>query len=116
MPLNQELVFYTTASGRCQVKEFLDGLDSVPREMGKSLIEDLVTGNIQRKPKATAHLEDSIWELRWSFRGRAYRVTYCAERGKVVLLWGFEKKTQKTPKNVITQSKSRRNEWRKDNG
>lgn len=115
MPSPLELVMYTTPAGNCQVSDFLAGLDPIPREMGFELISELLEGTIRDKPKSTAHLDGPIWELRWSFQKRIYRLTYVAEDGKAVLLHGFEKKTQKTPQNIITQSKKRHIDWRKGN-
>jgi phage-related protein len=43
-----------------------------------------------------------IWEVRSSLpHGRIARVLFCVEREYMVLLHGFMKKTQKTPKQDI---------------
>ena len=43
-----------------------------------------------------------LWEVRSSLpRGRVARVIFCVERDCMVLLHGFLKKTQKTPKQEI---------------
>ena len=43
-----------------------------------------------------------LWEVRSSLpRGRIARVLFCVEHGRMVLLHGFLKKTQKTPQRDI---------------
>lgn len=43
-----------------------------------------------------------LWEVRSSLpRGQIARVLFCVERGGMVLLHGFLKKTQKTPQHEI---------------
>ena len=43
-----------------------------------------------------------LWEVRSSLpRGRIARVLFCVEQGRMMLLHGFIKKTQKTPQRDI---------------
>ena len=43
-----------------------------------------------------------LWEVRSSLpRGRIARVIFCVARGQMVLLHGFIKKTQKTPRHDL---------------
>jgi phage-related protein len=50
-----------------------------------------------------------IWEVRSSLpHGRIARVLFCVERECMVLLHGFMKKTQKTPKQDIDLALRRR--------
>lgn len=49
-----------------------------------------------------------LWEIRSSLTGgRIARVLFCVEHGRMVLLDGFIKKTQKTPARAIEVAVSR---------
>ena len=50
-------------------------------------------------------LGGGLWEVRSNLaHGRIARVIFCVSDGKMVLLHGFEKKTQKTPKTGFGDS------------
>lgn len=50
-----------------------------------------------------------LWEVRSRLpRGRIARVLFCEEQGRMVLLHGFIKKTQKTPQREIDLALKRR--------
>lgn len=50
-----------------------------------------------------------LWEVRSRLpRGRIARVLFCVEQGRMVLLHGFIKKTQKTPQHDLDLALKRR--------
>jgi phage-related protein len=50
-----------------------------------------------------------LWEVRSRLpRGRIARVLFCVEQGRMVLLHGFIKKTQKTPRHDLDLALKRR--------
>jgi phage-related protein len=50
-----------------------------------------------------------LWEVRSRLpRGRIARVLFCEEQGRMVLLHGFIKKTQKTPRHDLDLALKRR--------
>ena len=52
-----------------------------------------------------------LWEVRSDLTGgRIARVIFCIKNGEMVLLHGFEKKTQKTPKQDIELAFGRKKE------
>jgi phage-related protein len=56
-------------------------------------------------------LGGGLWELRNSLSGnRIARVIFCAAQGKMVLLHGFIKKTQKTPQSELDLARTRQKE------
>jgi len=59
-----------------------------------------------RLPKKFVKLvRDGIYELRTEYGGNIYRVFFIFDEGEiVVLLNGFQKKTQKTPQNEIEKA------------
>jgi phage-related protein len=52
-----------------------------------------------------------LWEIRSNLPlGRIARVIFCVSAGRMVLLHGFEKKTQKTPKPDLEIARKRQKE------
>ncbi|MBQ2025394.1 MAG: type II toxin-antitoxin system RelE/ParE family toxin [Paludibacteraceae bacterium] len=48
------------------------------------------------------HLRDGLYELRIEYNGNIYRIFFIFDEGNIVVLFnGFQKKSQKTPKNEI---------------
>lgn len=58
------------------------------------------------------HLEDGIYEIRIEASGNIYRIfTFFDDNKLVILLNGFQKKTQKTPRKEIERAKKLRVEY-----
>jgi phage-related protein len=61
--------------------------------------------NVQNVPKKFLdHITgtEGLYEIRIEFEGNIYRIFCCFDKGKLVVLFnGFQKKSQKTPKNEI---------------
>lgn len=72
-----------------------------------------VVVNVQHIPKKFfKHLEEGIYEIRVKVGSDIYRVFCFFDDGKlVVLLNGFQKKSQKTPKTEIERAKRLRKEY-----
>ena len=64
-----------------------------------------VVRNVQNVPKKfLEHITgtDGLYEIRIEFESNIYRIFCCFDKGRLVVLFnGFQKKTQKTPKNEI---------------
>ena len=67
-----------------------------------------VIRTVQNVPKKFLdHLTgtDGLYEIRVEFESNIYRIFCCFDKGKlVILLNGFQKKTQKTPKSEIEKA------------
>lgn len=79
---------------------------------------DWVIGLVQEleiiPSKFFRHIEGSegIFEIRVMFRRNIFRIFCFFDKDKlIILLHGFQKKTQKTPKNEITKAKRLREEY-----
>ena len=56
-------------------------------------------------------LGEGLWEVRSSLpSGRIARVIFCVAQGRLVLLHGFVKKTQKTPPAELALARRRKQE------
>lgn len=55
---------------------------------------------------------DEIWEVRTQYGGNIFRIMCFQHKNKIVVLTnGFQKKTQKTPKNEIRLAEKRKADW-----
>ena len=105
-------VFYESGSGNMPVREWLLSLD---REDRRIIGEDIATvefGYPIGMP-VCRNLGNGLYEVRSSISdGRIARVIFVVKRGYMVLLHGFIKKTQKTPKQDIDLASKRARELR----
>lgn len=103
-------VFYESGSGNMPVREWLLSLD---REDRRIIGEDIATvefGYPIGMP-VCRNLGNGLYEVRSSISdGRIARVIFVVKRGYMVLLHGFIKKTQKTPKQDIDLAAKRAKE------
>jgi phage-related protein len=93
--------FYRSDTGREPVREWLKSLDAADRRVIGEDIKDVEFSWPIGMPLVRSLVRD-IWEVRSSLpHGRIARVIFCVEKDCMVLLHGFMKKTQKTPKQDI---------------
>ena len=93
--------FYSADSGREPVREWLRGLDREDRKVIGEDVKDVEFSWPVGMP-LVGSLGRGLWEVRSRLpRGRIARVLFCVEHGHMVLLHGFVKTTQKTPKREI---------------
>ena len=52
-------------------------------------------------------LDRGLWEVRSNLRGRIARVVFTTDEGRMILLHGFIKKSQKTPPGDLELAKNR---------
>lgn len=107
-----EVEFYETATGRRVIEEFLDSLPA--KDLAKVFrdIDVLAEYAPDLHEPYTKHIEGQLWELRSKFSSNIHRIFYFIWDGKkLVLLHGFTKKTQKTPKKEIDIAKRRLDDY-----
>jgi len=55
---------------------------------------------------------EGLYEIRIEYQSNIYRVFCCFDEGKLIVLFnGFQKKTQKTPLNIIEKAMRIKNEY-----
>ena len=55
---------------------------------------------------------EGLFEIRIEYQSNIYRVFCCFDKGQIVVLFnGFQKKTQKTPKDEIERAMRLKNEY-----
>ena len=93
--------FYRTDSGREPVRDWLLSLDPADRKIIGEDIKDVEFSWPIGLPLVRS-LRHDIWEVRSNLAGgRIARVLFSIESECIVLLHGFMKKTQKTPRQEI---------------
>jgi phage-related protein len=93
--------FYRTDSGREPVRDWLLSLDPADRKIIGEDIKDVEFSWPIGLPLVRS-LGHDIWEVRSNLAGsRIARVLFSIESECIVLLHGFMKKTQKTPRQEI---------------
>jgi phage-related protein len=101
-----ECRFYRTPTGNEPVRDWLKALTpAVRKEIGADI------GQVQWSWPIGKPLVDGfgagLFEVRTSSDGSIYRVLFCLDGAAMVLLHGFHKKTQKTPKADLELARRR---------
>lgn len=106
------IVYYAEADGSSPVREFLESLDAKTQVRFGWAIEQLRIRNVRASEPLVKHIEDKLWELRRDSGTDTFRVFYFFFSGrKIVLLHGFQKKSQKTPRQEIETAIRRMNDF-----
>lgn len=102
--------FYRSASGNEPVREWLLELSTEDRKIIGTDIAKAEFGWPIGMPTCRA-LGDGLWEIRSDLTGgRIARVLFFAFEGHMVVLHGFVKKSQKTPREALLLARRRMNE------
>ena len=114
----REIVFYRDVNGKNPIGEFFDSLpakDAQKVTWTLRLVEELdVLPKTYFKKMVNT---DDIWEIRIRIGNNSYRLLCFLHRNDVVILTnGFQKKTQKTPRNEIKLAETRKADWMRRNG
>ena len=110
MTVRRRWRYYTTATGRSPVREFIDELNEAQTEQVFAAMRVVATAGLE----SARHLRGDIYEVRASIGGQAFRVLFATEgrRSQILLaLEGFEKKTRATPPRLIRLAETRLDDW-----
>jgi phage-related protein len=100
------VAFFRTETGREPVR---DWLKSLPRDERKMIGEDIKTVQFgwPLGMPLVRKLDAELWEVRSRLAGRIARIFFTAGGGRMILLHGFIKKSQKTPADDLALAKTR---------
>lgn len=101
-----EVRFFKTDAGSEPVREWLKSLSASDK---KAIGEDIKTVQFgwPLGMPLVDHVDGDIWEVRTRLDARIARVLFAMDGGVMVLLHGFVKKQQKTPKPDLDLAKDR---------
>jgi len=99
--------FFKSSRGNEPVREWLKALSITDKKSIGEVIKTVEFSWPLGLP-LVRHLSHDLWEIRLSLSGRRIvRILFCMHRQKMVLLHGFIKKSQKTPKDAIVLARTR---------
>ena len=104
------VVFFRTDTGAEPVREWLR---SLPKEERQAIGEDILTVQFAwpvGRP-LVGYQDDQIWEVRSRLKNRIARTLFIMHEQEMVLLHGFIKKEQKTPKADLDLAKKRKRQY-----
>jgi phage-related protein len=112
-PYKIPVVFYRTRGGAEVVRDWLRSLDDADRQaVGLDLMRVQYRWPVGM-PLCRA-LGDGLWEVRTSLpSNRIARVLFSVQQGRILVLHGFIKKTQKTPPDDLALARRRNREFEK---
>ena len=112
-PRKIPVVFYRTRGGAEVVRDWMRSLDDADRQaVGLDLMRVQYRWPVGM-PLCRA-LGDGLWEVRTSLPGnRIARVLFSVQQGRILVLHGFIKKTQKTPPDDLALARRRNREFEK---
>src|SRR5436305_1906625 len=107
---------YKDEQGRSPIRQFLESLDERAQDDIAATIEYVRVHNVHAREPHVKKIEGKLWEMRVRSSKNAYRVLYFATSGRrIVLLHGFVKKTNKTPREEIKTAQARMVDYSKRN-
>jgi phage-related protein len=109
-PRKLPVLFYRTRGGAELVRDWLRSLDdSDQNTIGLDLMRVQFRWPVGM-PLCRA-MGDGLWEMRTNLpSNRIARLLFCVTGGRILILHGFIKKTQKTPDEELTQARRRKKE------
>jgi phage-related protein len=109
-PRQLPVLFYRTRGGTELVRDWLRSLDDRDQNtIGLDLMRVQFRWPVGM-PLCRA-MGDGLWEMRTNLpSNRIARLLFCVTGGRILVLHGFIKKTQKTPDEELTQARRRKKE------
>ncbi|MGI9172509.1 MAG: type II toxin-antitoxin system RelE/ParE family toxin [Chthoniobacterales bacterium] len=107
----REIIFYKSDFGDKPVEQFLSDLEPSARAKMVRSLEMLRALPVVPSKFWYKMSDQKLWGVRAEYAGNIYRVLATTAKGnRVILLHGFQKKTQKTPKQdmEIAQQRQKR--------
>jgi len=98
-----EIIFYKLPSGKLPVLEYLKNLDPKTKAKATRALDLLEQYGPAIGMPHVRMLDSavSLYELRIPFGGQAHRILFSKDQNKLVLVHGFLKKSEKTPKKEL---------------
>jgi phage-related protein len=110
-----QIIFYTDEQGKSPVEDFLSELAQTDKKTVARFIwslDQLKERNVHVREPLVRQIEGKLWEVREESNTNIFRIMYFFYTGKkIILLHGFQKKTQKTPKKEIEVTRKRMEQY-----
>lgn len=107
-----DVVFFRTAGGSEPAREWMRSLDRADRLVVGTDLKTVQFGFPIGMPVCRSLKEGGLWEVRSTLpSGREARVVFFVAASRIVVLHGFIKKRQATPRREIEIALARRSEY-----
>lgn len=106
-----EVIFYKSDTGNEPALEWFRALDPEERRVVGYDLRVLQLGFPMGMPLCKS-LGDGLWELRSTLPRKIARVIFFLDGQTFIVVHGFIKKSQKTPKEELTTAKARKSAYR----
>ncbi len=107
-----EIEFYRTEADVSPVANWIRDMPPGDQALALGYIEQLALLGTEAQAPLVKPLGNKLYELRWKASDKQYRIAYFAVRGrKLVLLHGFIKKTNTTPKQDKDKAQKRMRDY-----
>ena len=94
-----------------EIITFDDYFDNFIKTIDKKVLEkinyvfEIIETHERISAKLVKHIESGLFEIRIEYQSNIYRIFFCFDEGKLVVLFnGFQKKTQKTARKEIEKA------------
>jgi phage-related protein len=102
--------YYTEPNGNCPVLDFITSLDTRTQTRIANAIDRLEAQGTSARFPLVRPVRGKIWELRIGGDKTEFRILYFTISGRIiVLLHGFQKQKEQTPKSAIELAQRRMN-------
>ena len=113
----REIIFYESDFGDKPVEDFLTTLEPGSRAKVTRSLDMLRTIPVVPAKFWQKLSGQKLWELRAEYAGNIYRILATTARGnRVILLHGFQKKSQKTPRQDMEIAQQRQKRYFQQHG
>lgn len=97
-----KIEYYTNPNGQSPIKDFVDGLPLKAKARTMKMLDLLEEYGTQMGEPHVKHLSRELWELRVRAREGIFRLLFTVRTDRIIiLLHGFQKKTERLPKREL---------------
>ena len=109
-----KLVFFRTDAGREPVREWIEKFDETDERTIYAVIRAVRSDwNASLRKRRVKKLAEALWEIRCRIsKRRTARLIFTRDGNEMILLEGFIKKSQKTPRKNLKLAQKRKDEWK----
>lgn len=97
-----EIEYYTNPDGKSPIKDFIDGLPLKAKARMIKTLDLLESYGIQMGEPHMKNVARKLWELRVKAKEGIFRFFFTVKKNRIIiLLHGFQKKSEKIPKREL---------------
>lgn len=111
--LTWHIIFYEECNGNCPITKFFASLSEGDQKKITSALQELRVRNITARRPLIRPLGERLWELRVETRSHSYRLIFVWLDKYIVVLNGFQKTSQRTPRSYLKIAQRRYRDYLK---